>query len=169
MADPITMSESGTINLTAKEQASHESSQELVRNALHRVASDGSEDINALQYLAGIAANTLLLGANPHKSSVVVHATTARQTLIAASPNTRIRIFDILLSINAACNISFYPDDKSTTPIFPRMFAPNPGQGFSFNSIRGYPLPRGSGLCVVASAAVDYSVGVSYAEEPDNS
>ena len=163
----VTMSESAETKLTAKEQHSHESVQELVRNLLHRVASDGSKDINALQYLQGIAANTSIFGANPHKTSVVVHNTVARQTLIPACPNTRIRIFDVLLSINAACNISFYPDDKSTNSIFTRMFAPNPGQGFSFNSIRGVPLPRGAGLCVVASAAVDYSVGVSYSEEED--
>ena len=166
----VTMSESPETKLTAKEQHSHESTQELVRNFLHRVASDGSKDINALQYLQGIAANTAILGANPHKCAVVVTGPQdpiQRYNLIPGCPNVRIRIFDILLSINAACNISFNPDDKSTTNIFTRMFAPNPGQGFSFNSIRGVPLPRGMGLDVLASAAVPYSIGVSYSEEED--
>ena len=163
-------SSASILNLTAKEQHSHESTQELVRNFLHRVASDGSKDINALQYLQGIAANTAILGANPHFSAAVVVSAQnpiSRYTLIPGCPNMRIRIFDILLSINAACNVSFYPDDKSTVNLFTRMFAPNPGQGFSFNSVRGVPLPRNLGLDVIASAAVDYSVGISYSIEED--
>ena len=42
------------------------------------------------------------------------------------------------------------------------MYAPNAGQGFTMNSHRGKPLPRGKALSVQSSTAVSYSVDCSY-------
>lgn len=146
--------------LVAKESASIEASLQLIRNVLHRVAIDGSEDFNMLQYLQGIAANTAYTGMTPNRSSIVTEADTDTYTLIECLPNQRIYIFDIFLSINAAGNVSF--ENAGGTEVFPTMYAPNAGQGFVFNSPKGFPLPRGNSLIVQCSTAVNYSVAASY-------
>ena len=146
--------------LLAKEQASLEVIHELLRNFHHRVAIDGSKDFNALQYLQGIAANTSYIGMTPNRSAVVTESDTAVHTLISCLPNQRIYLFDLFLSINAAGNMSF--EDQDGTEIFATMYAPNAGQGFVFNSVRGFPLPRSKSLIVQCSTAVNYSVTSSY-------
>ncbi len=147
--------------LRAKEQSSQESSQELLRNVHNRVMMDGSEDFNALQYLQGIAANLYSLGLGPESTNVVVEADADAHLLVDCKPNQRIVVFDILLSINAASVISF--EDSDGNDILARMYAPNAGQGFTMNSVRGKPLPRNTGLFVQSSNAVSYSVDCSYA------
>ncbi len=146
--------------LLAKEQASLEVIHELLRNFHHRVAMDGSKDFNALQYLQGIAANTAYTGLSPDRSSVVTESDTSVHTLISCMPNQRIYLFDLFLSINAAGNMSF--EDQGGTEVFATMYAPNAGQGFVFNSVRGLPLPRGKSLIVQCSTAVNYSVVAGY-------
>lgn len=144
-----------------KEQASHMDDFELLRNLLHRVMMDGSEDINLLQYAQGIAANTAGLGLIPQATAVVVGTDATLNLLVNCLPNQRIRVFDILLSINAATVISF--ENSAGEDILARMYAPNAGQGFTMNSIRGKILPRGTGLFVQSTNAVNYSVDCSYA------
>lgn len=160
------LSKANSTSFTAKEQASLEQAIELLRNYHHRVGVDGTtKDFNALNYLQGIAANTALLGKGPDETAVVTAAVTAAQTLIPCLPNQRIWVFDILLSINAATNITF--QDQNGVDVLATMYAPNAGQGYSHNSVRGKPLPRGSSLLVASSNAVAYSVDASYAIQED--
>jgi len=159
----------GNDQLVSKESASITDGLELIRNFLHRVGIDGSEDFNALQYLQGIAANTSYTGMAPNRSTVVVSALTTVEILIPCMPNERIYLFDLFLSINAASNISF--EDQDGNNVFATMYAPNAGQGFVFNSPRGLPLPRGKSLFVQSSNAINYSAVAGYkiVEDVDNS
>lgn len=146
--------------LLAKEQSSLESAQELMRNFHHRVAMDGTKDFNALQYLQGIAANTFHLGIGPKAVASVHAADTDQHLLVHGYPGMRIVLFDLFVSINAAANITF--EDAAGNNLLATMYAPNAGQGFVRNSVRGIPLPAERGLYVQASAAESYSVDVTY-------
>ena len=159
----------GNDQLVSKESASITDGLELIRNFLHRVGIDGSEDFNALQYLQGIAANTSYTGMAPTRSSIVTENDTDTHILIPCLPNQRIYLFDLFFSINAAGNMSF--ENAAGIEVFPTMYAPNAGQGFVFNSVRGFPLPRNNSIIVQCSTAVDYSVAASYniIEDVDNS
>lgn len=148
-----------------KEQASEMDSFELLRNMVHRVMMDGSEDINLLQYVQGIAANTSALGLEPEGIGIVVAADAAAHILVNCLPNQRIIVFDILLSVNAASVITF--EDSEGNNILSPLYAPNAGQGFSINSIRGMRLPRGTGLFVQSTNAINYGVHCSYAIRED--
>jgi len=152
-------------NLVKKEQASLMDGLELLRNLMHRVMMDGSEDINLLQYTQGIAANTYNLGLEPQATAVVVGTDAAMNLLVPCLPNQRIVVFDILLSINAATVISF--EDSNGNDVLARMYAPNAGQGFTMNSVRGKRLPRGTGLFVQSTNVVNYSVDCGYAVVED--
>lgn len=147
--------------LLSKQQASLESTQELIRNAMHRVAIDGSKDYNLMSYLQGIAASLSNIGLPPMNTSVVAESDTDPHLLINCNANERIVVFDILLSINAASNISFL-DSKGNNALAV-MYAPNAGQGYSVNSVRGKFLKRGEPLRVQSSNAINYSVDCSYA------
>ncbi len=146
---------------TGKEQASVEQSIELIRNILHRVAMDGSEDFNLLQYVQGIAAT---LGAvfikGPMKVAVVAEADADPHMLIHGYPGMKIVVFDILLSLNAATQITF--QDAAGNNLLTPMYAPNNGQGFTMNSVRGKHLPWDTGLFVESTNAVNYGVDISY-------
>jgi hypothetical protein len=144
-----------------KEQDSVEQMQELVRNLLHRVAMDGSKDFNALHYLQGIAANGSLVGLEPQLTAVVLAADADPHRLVKCLPDERIWVFDIVCSLNGVANLAF--EDGNGNDILATIYAPNAGQGFVNNSLRGRPLPRGVSLFVHASAAINYSVDCSYA------
>ena len=147
--------------LMAKEQASLEDVQELLRNFHHRVAMDGSKDFNALQYLQGIAANTAWSGIEPQATNVVTESDTDAHILVNCLPNERIYVFDILLSLKGVSDFSFI--DNEGNDLLATMYAPNAGQGYSHNSYRGKPLPRGKGLLVQSSTAINYSIDCSFA------
>lgn len=149
-------------NRTGKEQDSMESTDELVKNLLHRVGMDGSHDFNLLQYTQGIAAtlaSAFLRG--PQATAVVAAADTETYCLVHGYPGMCIVVFDILLSINAPAVITF--TDAAGNNLLSPMYAPNAGQGFTMNSVRGKHLPWDRGLFVQSSAAVNYGVDVSYA------
>lgn len=155
MSDRVANSE-----LRAKEQASEEVIQELIRNAMHRVAADGTKDYNLMAYLQGISTSLALTGLNPENTAVVSEADTEEHILVNCMPNERIIVFDILLSINAAAVISFL--DSNGNDALCKMYAPNDGQGFTMNSFRGKFLKRGESLIVQSDTAVSYSVDCSY-------
>jgi len=147
--------------LSAKEQASLATTQDLLRNFLDRVALDGSKDINALQYLQGIAANT---AAPPMpQERAVYHGTTAvtGQVVVKGRPNSSIAIIDIFLSLEAVANIDLV--DSNGNYLWATMYAPNPGQGFSQHFPKGLWLPRGEALAVNSSQAVNFSIAVNFA------
>lgn len=147
--------------LSAKEQASLSSVQDLIRNFLDRVAMDGSKDINALQYLQGIAANT---AAPPMPQSIQVYHGNDAVTgtvLIKGRPNSCIVIIDIFLSLEDVVNIDLV--DSAGNYLWATMYAPNPGQGFSQHFPKGLWLPAGEALAHNSSQAVNYSIGINYA------
>jgi len=127
---------------------------------MHRVAIDGSKDFNLLQYLQGIAANTAWPGIEPQATNVVKESDTDSHILVNCQPNERIYVFDMLLSMAGVTNISFIDDQGND--LLATMYGANAGQGFSHNSYRGKPLPRGKALSVQSSAAVNYSVDCTY-------
>lgn len=145
----------------SKEQASTAQVQELLRNVHHRIAVDGTVDFNMLQYLQGIAATlgeTLKKG--PMITAVVQNATANLIPLVHGYPNMQIVVFDILLSINAPTVISL--TDAGGNNLLAPMYAPNAGQGYTMNSIRGKHLPWDRGLFVQSTNAVAYGIDISY-------
>lgn len=148
--------------LAKAESATIKTTQQVLRDAYHRIGADGVQDFNVLNYLQGIAANTSWPGTEPCRSNLVSNSTTAAQLLVRCEPRERIIINDIFLSVNGASNISFI--DAAGTSIFPTMRCPNAGQGFVFNSQRGMPLAAESSLYVKSSAAFQYDCMVSYSK-----
>lgn len=145
----------------SKEQASTAQEQELLRNVHHRIAVDGSQDYNMLQYLQGIAATLgATLKRGPMITAVVQNATVDLMPLIHGYPGMQIVVFDILLSINAATVITL--TDAAGNNLLAPMYAPNAGQGYTMNSVRGKHLPWDRGLFVQSTNAVAYGIDISY-------
>lgn len=145
-----------------KMQVSSSSTEELVRNFMHRIAVDGTLDYNGLQYIQGISATlaeAMLKGPEKHVA-VVDDNTTNLNPLVHGYPNMKIVVFDILLSINAASVISL--TDATGNNLLAPMYAPNAGQGYTMNSFRGKHLPWDKGLFVQSSSAVSYGIDISY-------
>lgn len=152
---------------TRKQQDSIESYAELIANALNRVAMDGSRDQDVMAFLQSMSMSLAVLGILPSQSTAIVTQADAEiYTLVKCNPNQRIIVFDILLSINAASDITFLDDDDNDA--LATMYAPNAGQGFTMNSVRGKYLKRGHALRVQSTNAVNYSIDCSYAiiEDP---
>jgi hypothetical protein len=132
----------------------------LIRNAMDRIGEDETRAPNLDETVEAIAINTALLGERPTRVVRTSAAATTDFILIKATQGCRIVIFDMLVSLNAAANITF--EDTNNTVVFPVFYAPNDGQGFVFNSMRGIWLPVSKGLQYTCSAAVAHSLFVSY-------
>jgi len=148
-------------DLASKEQASTSQEQELLRNVHHRIAADGTLDFNMLQYIQGIAATVAAAFVKaPNLVSVVENTTVDLMPLILGLPGIQIVVFDILLSINAPTVVRL--TDGVGNNVLAPMYAPNAGQGYTMNSVRGKRLPWETGLFVQSTNAVGYGIDVSY-------
>jgi hypothetical protein len=146
-------------NLVSTESAALDDITQLLRNVINRVAADGSKDINLLQFIQGLAANTAI--PKPDRREIYHgNAIVTREQLIRGTPGMAIVISDLFVSLNGICNISFLDDDGNY--VHPTMYGPNAGQGFTAHFTHGLWLPFGKGLAHSSTAAVAYSIGVNY-------
>jgi len=144
-----------------KETYSLADQQELIRNLMHRVGADNSEDFNALTYLSNIAVNTSRIGMFPDARVIHVDTiATATELLVRCLPGQFIVVLDMFLSLDGAADVTFH-DDHGVNIMAP-MYAPNNGQGFVKNSAWGIWLPFSTSLYYSCSAAVDHSVEINY-------
>jgi hypothetical protein len=148
-----------------KRSFSQMDSTEIIRNVADIVDEDGIRSHGLLELLSCIQMDLRNGGIVPLKP-IVVRNTVAvtRQQLIFCPAESRIVIFDIFVSLNAATTISFINQDN--TRVMADMIAPNPGQGFCRTSERGVHLGNGESLCYTCSGAVTHSIDISYAIIP---
>jgi hypothetical protein len=148
--------------LQRNETASLMTEDQLLRNAFDKVGVDGVGAQGSMHHDALAAAvNTALLSATPIRSRVISNATTARNLMIRGDAGACIHVFDIFLSVAGVTVISFVDADGNT--IFPSMRCANTGQGFTFNSLRGFPIQRGKSVYIQSSIGVAYECAMSFA------
>ena len=141
---------------------------EILRNIADIVDGEGNRFHGLLELLSCIQMDLRNGGIVPCKPISVQNTTAiSRQELVFCPAGSRIVVFDIFVSLNAATTISFV--NQNNTKIMSDMIAPNPGQGFCRSSERGIHLGNGESLCYSCSGAVTHSLDISYAIIPTES
>lgn len=146
-----------------KQSFSRIDSTEILRNIADMVGSDGERAPALLELLSMIQMDTRMGGLIPLKP-VCIRQTAAiitNKQIVYCPAGSRIVIFDIFVSLNAATTIQWNCQDG--VQLMSDMIAPLPGQGFTRTSPKGLFLPAGKSLCYSCTAAVAHSLDVSYA------
>lgn len=147
-----------------KNTVSRLTAQEILQNLGDIVDKENNHAPALLEVINMIQMDNRMTGLLPMPPVCVRNAggaAVANHPLIFCPGGKRIVIFDIFVSLTAACTISWSGQD--VPQLMSDMIAPNPGQGFTRTSSKGIFLPKEKSLFYSCSAAVAHSLDVSYA------